>query len=73
MLDTLFRRRIDVAFKGQFPRIRVSTDDTTIAEGIRKQFDRPEDLAVFVNCFGEIWLCLAADFDEILESARTKL
>lgn len=66
MLDALLRRRIEFVFDGPMARMRVATDDAFLADAIRKQFDRPDDLAVFTNCFGEVWLCRKEDHDEFL-------
>ena len=64
IVETLFRRRVENVFDGPYARMRVNGDDALIAEGIRKQFDRPDELAVFTNCFGEVWLCRRDDLDE---------
>jgi hypothetical protein len=63
---SLFSRSFAAVFGQTHARMRVPHDDPALADLLKTQFDRPDDVAVFMNCFGEVWLCRAdtlADFE----------
>lgn len=63
---SLFSRSFAAVFDQVHARMRVPHDDPALAELLRTQFDRADDVAIFTNCFGEVWLCRTetlADFE----------
>ncbi len=62
--ESLFRRSVRAVFPERYSRMPIPKADPRLAELLRLQFDRPGDLAIFTNCFGEVDLCLRGTLDE---------
>lgn len=59
--ERLFARSVDVVFPSEhIALLPVPADSDRAAEVLRRQFDRPDDIAPFRDCFGNLFLCLAA-------------